>query len=60
MRKKLHNNSQIMPKDGFLSVEGVSGTYTSPDIEVIDIETEQSFLQSGSGGNGGDMPGDIL
>ncbi|NLU30668.1 MAG: hypothetical protein GXX03_12555, partial [Bacteroidales bacterium] len=51
-------NSQIIPKDGFLSVEGVSGTYVAPDIEVIDIEAEQSFLQTGS--NGGDMPGDLL
>ena len=58
MRKKLHNNSQIIPKDGFLSVQGMSGTYVAPDIEVIDIEAEQSFLETGS--NGGDMPGDLL
>ena len=58
MRKKLHNNSQIIPKDGLLSVQGVSGAYVAPDIEVIDIEAEQSFLQAGS--NGGDMPGDLL
>ncbi|HHV86124.1 MAG TPA: hypothetical protein GXX42_10005 [Petrimonas sp.] len=57
MHKNLRKKSQIIQKGVSLSVQDVSGTYIAPDIEVIDIEIEQSFLQSGSTG---DMPGDEL
>ncbi|MEA4978358.1 MAG: hypothetical protein VB075_03420 [Petrimonas sp.] len=58
MHKNLRKKSQIIQKGVSLSVQDVSGTYIAPDIEVIDIEIEQSFLQSGSTGD--DMPGDEL
>ena len=32
-------------------------TYISPDIAVVVIEIEQSILQGGSGGGGGELPG---
>ena len=54
MHKNLYKKSQIIQKEGFLSVQDVSGTYIAPDIDVIDIEIEQNFL--GSAGNGGEMP----
>lgn len=56
MRKSQHN-SQIIQRDKHLSVHNVSGTYIAPDIEIIDIEIEQSFLQTGSTP---DLPGDGL
>lgn len=31
-------------------------TYISPDIEVVDVETEQNILASGSGDGDLDMP----
>lgn len=37
--------------------------YSAPEIEVIDIEIEQTFLQTGSGGEGGldpSLPGSDL
>lgn len=55
MHKNLRKKSQIIQKEGFLSVRDVSGTYIAPDIEVIDIEIEQSFLRPASAGNGGEM-----
>lgn len=32
--------------------------YTAPDIEIVDIETEQNILAGGSSGNDLDMPGE--
>lgn len=44
-----------MEKESKLSVE--KETYIAPDIEVVDIETEQNILYSGSGGGEApDMP----
>ena len=31
-------------------------TYISPDIEIVEIETEQNILQNGSMGGDGDTP----
>jgi hypothetical protein len=56
----MHNNLQIMPGVGerFLLVQDLPETYVAPEIDVIDIETEQTFLAS-TGGNGGDMDGEL-
>ena len=42
----MHNNLQIMPGVGerFLLVQDLPETYVAPEIDVIDIETEQTFL----------------